>query len=1184
MAKRVTYGNTIWGKLFLDILSKYDDPGRLQRGRTYANTGKVKELKIDGLKVTAKVKGSYYPWYKVTLEFPGVASADIEKIQKIIADNPLIAAQLEQGEYSDEFADHLKENNVSLIPSRWSKISRTCNCPDSGDPCKHMASVLYLLAQEIDSQPKMLFSIAGISSLIKHSTMLAPKKTDKLTDTTLLDTVKKGKKRTAKKTDASLSEPSSHDASSITIPDTITAQPSIPIDSFLNRIQAFLPENSSLVPAEFKYEILRFYHLLVNDAYTLQEKSSLYEEDEYKFQLASFEPKIRSGAVDVKYGSEKKHRMTLLQLMPFFIERLGAADAAKKGSDSYLFFSEFYSLIIKCLTKGALLPVVKTEKDLSLEWTLPSNVIEIEADKKNLLEKIPSSWSDAQKNKNEFLESLLFLFCTTFVHSQNFTAQIKHTPQYPDAAVLAKVFFSPQTFDCTKPGKRAIPHALSQWLKPLDYSVNPDFRFQIKILDETETEEDSFILEAGVKKKGDSEFIPLNSLAKNSSMREALSLPVVLSSFLPELKSLVSKPQTPVDSRRLLFFLQDASSFLETLNIQIVIPKALQKILKPRIEKSVSESKEEDKEKQNRGSLTSYLGLANLLDYDEVVMLGNTKISRKELAELVSQNRTLVKFKNTYVQLDPEEMTRLLARTAKPQKVTSTDILKGYFSNEFSFSKKAKSIIDTMLKDHTVSVPHNLNASLRPYQKRGFEWLYSNVRNNFGCILADDMGLGKTLQIITLMLALKNEGLLQTLKDKNKEEHGALIIAPASLMINWQKEIEKFAPSLSYKIYHGAGRKLDSNADVHISTYGTIQADAEKLTSKKFSLLVMDEAQAVKNATSKRYRAVRSVLAKTSIAMTGTPVENTLEDLRAVFDLLLPGYLGGAKEFTEKWRKPIELHNNKEIADELKKITGPFMLRRLKTDKAVIADLPEKVTENQYASMSALQTALYKSVTEEAMEKIREKKADIPIQRSALILSLLTSLKQICSHPRVYDKESPAKSLLSGKAELLLSLLHGIRSNGEKVLIFSQYVSTIETLQTIIEKEMHEQTLIFHGGMTRQKRGEAVEEFQKSDGPAVFLISLKAGGTGLNLTSANHVIHYDLWFNPAVEDQATDRAFRIGQNRNVFVHRLICDGTFEEKIDQMIQKKRAVQDLTVQSGEKWLTKLSDEELLELFQG
>ncbi|HOS29903.1 MAG TPA: DEAD/DEAH box helicase, partial [Treponemataceae bacterium] len=1130
--------------------------------------------------VTAKVKGSYYPWYKVTLEFPGVASADIEKIQKIIADNPLIAAQLEQNEYSSEFAQLLKEKKITLIPSRWSKISRTCNCPDSGDPCKHMAAVLYLLAQEIDSQPKMLFSIAGMRTLLEMK-----ESSPDTSSPALSNAVKTGKKRTAKKTDTSLSEPSSHDASSIEKTDKLTALPSIPIDSFLNRIQAFLPENSSLVPAEFKYEILRFYHLLVNDAYTLQEKSSLYEEDEYKFQLASFEPKIRSGAVDVKYGNEKKHTMTLIQLMPFFIERLGSADAAKKGSDSYLFFTAFFALILKCFTKGALLPVVRTGESLFVEWTLPSNVIEIEADKKLLLEKIPSSWSDAQKNKDAFLQNLLSLFCTSFVHSQNFTVQIKHIPQYPEAAVLAKVFFSPQTFDCTKPGKRAIPHALSQWLKPLDYSVNPAFRFQIKILDEAESEEeDSFILEAGVKKQGDSEFIPLNALAKNSSMREALSLPVVLSSFLPELKSLVSKPQTPVDSRRLLFFLQDASSFLETLNIQIVIPKALQKILKPRIEKSVSETKEEEKEKQNRGSLTSYLGLANLLDYDEVVMLGNTKISRKELAELVAQNRTLVKFKNTYVQLDPEEMTRLLARTAKPQKVTSTDILKGYFSNEFSFSKKAKSIINAMLKDHTVSVPHNLNASLRPYQKRGFEWLYSNVRNNFGCVLADDMGLGKTLQIITLMLALKNEGLLHTLKDKNKEEHGALIIAPASLMINWQKEIEKFAPSLSYKIYHGAGRKLDSNADVHISTYGTIQADAEKLTSKKFSLLVMDEAQAVKNATSKRYRAVRSVLAKTSIAMTGTPVENTLEDLRAVFDLLLPGYLGGAKEFTEKWRKPIELHNNKEIADELKKITGPFMLRRLKTDKTVIADLPEKVTENQYASMSALQTALYKSVTEEAMEKIREKKADIPIQRSAIILSLLTSLKQICSHPRVYDKESPAKSLLSGKAELLLSLLHGIRSNGEKVLIFSQYVSTIETLQTIIEKEMHEQTLIFHGGMTRQKRGEAVEDFQKSDGPAVFLISLKAGGTGLNLTSANHVIHYDLWFNPAVEDQATDRAFRIGQNRNVFVHRLICDGTFEEKIDQMIQKKRAVQDLTVQSGEKWLTKLSDEELLELFQG
>lgn len=1181
MAKRVTYGNTVWGKLFLDILSTYDDPGRLQRGRTYANTGKVKELKIEGVKVTAKVKGSYYPWYMVTLEFPGVSQTDKNKIQKIITDNPLVAAQLAQDEYSDEFALLLKDANVSLIPSRWSKIARTCNCPDTGDPCKHMAAVLYLLAQEIDSQPKMLFSIANISSILESKLNSADSSSRVKPDAVSLSSVKNGKKRTAKKTDidsSTLSDPSSFENADIVI-----SGPSIPIDSFLNRIHAFLPENSSLVPKDFKYELLRFYHLLVNDAYTLQEKSSLYEEDAYKFQLASFEPKIKSGVVDVKYGNEKKHSMTLMQLMPFFIERLRDVNTDVKGSDSYLFFDAFFSLIIKCFTKGAVLPMVKTEANLSIEWTLPSNVLEIESDKKKLIEKIPSSWEDAQKDGNAFFEKMLSSFCTAFVHFQNFTPQIKHSPQYPEAAALAKIFFTPGQFDYSKPGKRTVPHALSLWFKPLDYSVNNRFCYQLKILDQEESDEDSFILEAGVKIEGSLDFIPLNDLAKESEFREALSLPVVLSSFLPELKNLVSSSQTAVDGRRLLFFLQDAASFLETLNIQIVIPKSLQKILKPRIEKTLSETKEGEKDKKNKGSLTSYLGLENLLNYDEVIMLGNTKISRKELAELVSQKRTLVKFKNTYVQLDPEEMTRLLARTAKPQKVTSTDILKGYFNNEFSFSAKAKNIIASMLKNHEVSIPQNLNADLRPYQKRGLEWLYSNVQNNFGCILADDMGLGKTLQVISLILALKNNGLLETAHDEKGDEYGALIIAPASLMINWQKEIGKFAPSLSCKVYHGLRRKFEKNTDVHISTYGTIQADAEKLGSKKFSLLVMDEAQAVKNASSKRYRAVRSLSAKTTIAMTGTPVENTLEDLRALFDLLLPGYLGGAKEFTEKWRKPIELHNNKEIASELRKITSPFMLRRLKTDKAVISDLPEKVTENQYASMSALQTALYKSVTEEAMEKIREKKADIPIQRSALILSLLTSLKQICSHPRVYDKESPAKSSLSGKAELLLSLLHSIRSNDEKVLIFSQYVSTIETLQTIIEKEMHEETVIFHGGMTRQKREEAVERFQQSGGPAVFLISLKAGGTGLNLTSANHVIHYDLWFNPAVEDQAADRAFRIGQNRNVFVHRLICDGTFEEKIDEMIQKKRAVQDLTVQSGEKWLTKLSDEELMELFK-
>jgi SNF2 family DNA or RNA helicase len=309
-------------------------------------------------------------------------------------------------------------------------------------------------------------------------------------------------------------------------------------------------------------------------------------------------------------------------------------------------------------------------------------------------------------------------------------------------------------------------------------------------------------------------------------------------------------------------------------------------------------------------------------------------------------------------------------------------------------------------------------------------------------------------------------------------------------------------------------------------------------------------------------------------------VENRLEDLRSLFDFILPGYLGTEKQFRDEYRYPIEVLRQQEKAETLRKITAPFLLRRLKTDKGIIRDLPEKITVNEYAVLEKEQAALYKSIVDNAMEKSAQ--TDEPAGRAALILSLLTSLKQVCDHPRVYDKESPARSELSGKAQLLVTLLAEILANHEKVLIFSQYVETLNCLADIIKNEVGEEPLLYHGGMSPQKRGKIIDQFQTDPVRPILLVSLKAGGLGLNLTAASRVIHYDLWYNPAVENQATDRAFRIGQKRNVFVHRFITRNSFEERIDEMLTGKRELADMTVSSGESWLARMSHDELQSLF--
>jgi SNF2 family DNA or RNA helicase len=335
----------------------------------------------------------------------------------------------------------------------------------------------------------------------------------------------------------------------------------------------------------------------------------------------------------------------------------------------------------------------------------------------------------------------------------------------------------------------------------------------------------------------------------------------------------------------------------------------------------------------------------------------------------------------------------------------------------------------------------------------------------------------------------------------------------------------------------------------------------------------------MKNAETRISRTVKQLRSKYRLALSGTPVENRLEDLRSLFDFILPGYLGSAAEFREQYRVPIEVMRNRGQADALRKITAPFLLRRVKTDKAIIKDLPEKIVVNEYVALEKSQAALYESVVAESIEKSEKIEST---ERSSLILTLLTSLKQICDHPRVFDKESPAVSGLSGKAQLLLALLEEILANHEKTLVFSQYVETLDCLERIIKSELGEPPLIYHGGLSQSARSEVINRFQNESAARILLISLRAGGLGLNLTAASRVIHYDLWYNPAVENQATDRAFRIGQKRNVFVHRFITKNSFEEKIDAMITSKRELADMTVASGESWIARMSHEELKALF--
>ena len=456
---------------------------------------------------------------------------------------------------------------------------------------------------------------------------------------------------------------------------------------------------------------------------------------------------------------------------------------------------------------------------------------------------------------------------------------------------------------------------------------------------------------------------------------------------------------------------------------------------------------------------------------------------------------------------------------------------------------------------------------------KGYEWLVQNIKTGFGSILADDMGLGKTLQVLTTIQYLKEQGHL--------EKEKVLVIAPTSLLTNWQEEIRRFTPDLTSYIFHGTHRRFTKTKyDVYLTSYGVVRSDIAKFKKQKWFLVVVDEAQNIKNPNTKQTKAVKSIKSKHKIAMSGTPVENRLSEYWSIFDFTNKGYLTTLKKFRQNYIIPIEKEKSQDILENFRQITKPFILRRLKSDKNIIKDLPDKIVSDIYCDLTKEQVALYKETLDSAIEEVNQNDG---IKRKGLVLKMINSLKQICNHPSQFTKSSHINVNESGKMEILMNTLENILEADEKVLIFTQYVSMGEIIKKLVEEKFSEDVLFLHGSLRRSKRDEMIRKFQENRQNKIFIISLKAGGTGLNLTAAQNVIHYDLWWNPAVENQATDRAYRIGQKENVMVYRFITKGTFEEKINEMIHSKEELAKLTVGNGETFITEMNTDELKEMME-
>jgi SNF2 family DNA or RNA helicase len=577
------------------------------------------------------------------------------------------------------------------------------------------------------------------------------------------------------------------------------------------------------------------------------------------------------------------------------------------------------------------------------------------------------------------------------------------------------------------------------------------------------------------------------------------------------------------------------------------------------------------------------LSLDSLIDYRYELAIGDQPVTPAEWAQLVEAKSPLVEFRGQWMELEQDKMDHMLTfwqqhGNESPQ-APMAELIKTLAEQSNVFEVAHDDALSSMLSKLTnnsslepIEDPEHLNATLRDYQKRGVSWLrYLEQLNLNGC-LADDMGLGKTIQVIATMVI-----------DHEKRTGPTLLIAPTSVMGNWQKEVEKFAPQLKTHIHHGGNRlndKKDFNGlcnaqDMLITSYSLARRDAKLIGGVKWQRIVLDEAQNIKNPKAAQTKAIFKLKANNRLALTGTPVENRLLDLWSIFNFLNPGYLGTQAQFRKTYELPIQKNNSLAQSKVLKKLIEPFILRRMKTDKNIIKDLPDKVENKQYCNLSKEQAALYEAVVNDVNMQLAEKYG---IERQGLMLSTLTKLKQICNHPMQFLQDgSEFTPERSHKLERLGEMLDEAQAEGDSVLIFTQFTEIGDKLVQYLSREKQLNCYYIHGGVARTKREKMIEEFQDpSTGPSVFVLSLKAGGVGITLTRANHVFHFDRWWNPAVENQATDRAFRIGQKKNVFVHKYITIGTLEERIDEMIEDKKQMADSIVGTDEGWLTKLDND--------
>ena len=908
----------------------------------------------------------------------------------------------------------------------------------------------------------------------------------------------------------------------------------------------------------------------------------VYPKNNFDFWLKSKGSLYRFVAKDKNINGKDEYGYAIpLNILWEYFSCFSEVENNEALTPSFVAFNSISQFVLKAIQKLYFIPKIEIkEKLFSTKYELYSISEEIAPSVKKINEIDFSGMSSLKNAKDYLIDNYLNYIIFKFIGLK--------ASKFKD--LKAAMYFTQQLPQKRYVRSSDIATAISDWIDEIyigKYDISP-------VLNIEKINDNDFILKITIKNKcsdGNTESLPIDVLYQDKETifgKPADFVTTIVEKqinyalkYYPELEELFAEGnnlQLPLNVNEVYKVMANTAYYLNKAGIDLLLPEDFGNIVVPRA--SINAKVKAGRESELEDFLNNMSGNANLnniFEFDYKIAIGDEKISVEEFEELVKNGKGLIAYKNMYILYDENEAKDLINKVKNPSvnNLSRAELLHAALSGnikdyEFDYDTAFANILKDLSKIKEVTPPENLIGTLRPYQEKGLRWLYTNTVKGFGTCIADDMGLGKTIQVISLILKLKEE---------NKIKNQTLVICPTTLLGNWVKELNSFAPSLSVSVYHGSERKLDKTADVVITTFAILRIDIEELKKNQWGILIIDEAQNIKNPDTSQTLAVKSLKSEYKVAMTGTPVENRLTELWSIFDFINKGYLGTIREFQKSYAVPIEKFKQTARAEKLKLSVSPFILRRLKTDKSVISDLPEKIVMDEYCYLSKTQAALYENTLNSIMNEISEAKG---INRRGMIFKLITALKQICNHPFQFKKSGEMTKDISGKCDKFISVLQGILDNDEKTIVFTQYKEMGKILVPIIQKELNTTPLFFHGSLNTAQRETMLKQFDTDSESKVMILSLKAGGTGLNLTNATNVIHYDLWWNPAVEDQATDRTYRIGQTNNVMVHRLITLGTFEEKIDEMIKKKKELVNMAVFEGEKTITDLSDEEIYNIF--